>query len=423
MSGMNFLEKLLDGVAVEWKALGELGEFVRGSGLQKSDFTDSGIGCIHYGQIYTFYGDYAYQTKSFVSATLATKLRKAQKSDLIIATTSENIEDACKTLVWLGEEEVCVSGETYIFKHNQNPKYLAYYLKTPSFFDFKKRNRTGTKVIRVHGDRLATFQIPIPCPDNPEKSLAIQAEIVRILDTFTALTAELTAELTDRKKQYNYYRDRLLTFEEGEVEWKTLGDLTLPTSNIRWKETDRPYRYIDLTSVSRENNSIIETSEITDLNAPSRAQKLVEKDDVIFATTRPTQLRLCLINEEYSGEVASTGYCVLRAKADEILPKWIYYHLSSLKFFNYVEENQSGSAYPAISDSKVKEFKLPIPHPSNPVKSLAEQARIVAILDKFDTLTHSISEGLPREIALRQKQYEYYRDLLLTFPKSEEVEA
>jgi type I restriction enzyme, S subunit len=98
MSGMNFLEKLLDGVAVEWKPLGALGEFIRGSGLQKSDFIDSGIGCIHYGQIYTFYGDYAYQTKSFVSSTLATKLRKAQKGDLIIATTSENIEDVCKTL-------------------------------------------------------------------------------------------------------------------------------------------------------------------------------------------------------------------------------------------------------------------------------------------------------------------------------------
>jgi len=89
MSDRNFLEKLLDGATVEWKPLGEIGEFIRGSGLQKSDFTNSGIGCIHYGQIYTFYDDYSYQTKSFVSSTLAAKLRKAQKNDLIIATTSE----------------------------------------------------------------------------------------------------------------------------------------------------------------------------------------------------------------------------------------------------------------------------------------------------------------------------------------------
>lgn len=124
MNSVNFLDKLLDGVAVEWKPLGLLGEFVRGTGLQKSDFAENGVGCIHYGQIYTFYGDYASKTKSFVSPTLANKFRKAKKGDLIIATTSENIEDVCKTLVWLGEEEVCVSGETYILKHNQNPKYL-----------------------------------------------------------------------------------------------------------------------------------------------------------------------------------------------------------------------------------------------------------------------------------------------------------
>jgi type I restriction enzyme S subunit len=262
-------------------------------------------------------------------------------------------------------------------------------------------------------------EIPIPTPKNPKRSLEIQAEIVRILDNFTELIAELIA----RKKQYNYYRDQLLTFEEGEVEWMALGVLTLPTSNIRWKETNKSYRYIDLTSVSRENNSIIETSEINAQNAPSRAQKFVEKNDIIFATTRPTQLRLCLIDETYSGEVASTGYCVLRAKTNEVLPQWIYYHLSSLEFFNYVEENQSGSAYPAISDFKVKDFKIPIPYPKNPKKSLELQTRIVSILDKFNTLTNSITEGLPREIELRQKQYEYYRDLLLNFPKLAEVKT
>jgi len=171
MSSLKFMEKLLDGVAVEWKALGSLGELIRGSGLQKSDFKESGVGCIHYGQIYTYYGDYAYKTKSFVSVELASKLRKAKTGNLIIATTSENIEDVCKPLVWLGKHEVCVSGETYIYRHKQNPKYVAYCLKTPEFFDFKKMNQTGTKVVRVHGDKLAEYAIPIPCPDNPKKSL------------------------------------------------------------------------------------------------------------------------------------------------------------------------------------------------------------------------------------------------------------
>jgi len=117
-----------------------------------------------------------------------------------------------------------------------------------------------------------------------------------------------------------------------DIEWKTLDELTLPTNNIKWRYTDRIYRYIDLTSVSIETKTITNTSEINSDNAPSRAQKLVEKDDVIFATTRPTQQRHCLINDKYSGEIASTGYCVLRAKKDEVLPKWIWHWLSSKEF-------------------------------------------------------------------------------------------
>ena len=397
MRGMSFLEKLLDGAAVEWKALGEVTKYEQPTKylVQSTNYSDD------------FTTPVLTAGKTFILGYTdeVNGINIASKTPVIIfddfTTANKWVDFDFKAKSSAMKMITSISDSKFILK------YIYYWLNTlPSEL--------------INGDHkrqwISNFcnkKIPIPCPENPDRSLAIQAEIVRILDTFTELTAELTAELTNRKKQYNYYRDRLLTFEEGEVEWKTLGDLTLPTSNIRWKETDRPYCYIDLTSVSRENNSIIQTSEITDLNAPSRAQKLVEKDDVIFATTRPTQLRLCLINEEYSGEVASTGYCVLRAKTDEILPKWIYYHLSSSKFFNYVEENQSGSAYPAISDSKVKEFKLPIP-------PLEKQAHIVAILDKFDTLTTSIREGLPREIALRQEQYEYYRDLLLSFPKAEE---
>lgn len=262
-----------------------------------------------------------------------------------------------------------------------------------------------------HPNMASVLDMEIPIPP-----IHIQKEIVRVLDIFTELTtkliAELRAELTTRKEQYAYYRDKLLTFDDDEVEFKALGDITLKTSNIRWKDAEDTYQYIDLTSVSRETNRIIETTEISAENAPSRAQRLVIKNDVIFATTRPTQQRLCLITEEFSGGVASTGYCILRARKDEVLPKWIYYCITSSEFKKYVEENQKGSAYPAISDAKVKEFKIPVP-------SLTEQNRIVVILDKFDALTSSLAESLAFEIELRQKQYEYYHNMLLSFPKSE----
>jgi type I restriction enzyme S subunit len=153
---------------------------------------------------------------------------------------------------------------------------------------------------------------------------------------------------------------------------------------------------------------ITETIEINAENAPSRAQKIIEKNDVIFATTRPTLRRFALIGDDYAGQIASTGYCVLRSDSSQVLPKWIYYNISTLTFNDYVEKNQEGSAYPSITDTKVKAFKIPVP-------PLAEQERIVSILDKFDALTNDISVGLPAELKARRSQYEYYRGKLLTF--------
>ena len=190
----------------------------------------------------------------------------------------------------------------------------------------------------------------------------------------------------------------------------------MATSNIKWKEADRSYRYIDLTSVNRENHAIIETTTINADNAPSRAQKLIESDDVIFATTRPTLKRFTIIGDDYAGEVASTGYCVLRADRVNAMPKWVYYCISTTAFNDYVEKNQKGSAYPAISDSKVKAYKIPLP-------SIEEQNRIVAILFKFDALVNDISVGLPAELNARKKQYEYYRNQLLTFDRQTDRQA
>lgn len=160
-----------------------------------------------------------------------------------------------------------------------------------------------------------------------------------------------------------------------------------------------------------KQKKITETTEVTANNAPSRAQKLIEENDVIFATTRPTQQRFCLIDGEYSDEVASTGFCVLRAKQDEVLPKWIWHWISTSYFKEYVEENQSGSAYPAISDAKVKECYIPVPCPENPEKSLTIQSEIVRILDKFTALTAELTA----ELTMRKKQYNYYRNQLLSF--------
>ena len=195
------------------------------------------------------------------------------------------------------------------------------------------------------------------------------------------------------------------------VEWLPINEIVLPTKNIKWKDVDSIYQYIDLTSVDRKTNAIIETSLIDKENAPSRAQKIVEHNDIIFATTRPTQMRIAVITEELHEQIASTGYCILRADIKIVLPKWIYYNLSSVSFKNYLEENESGSAYPAISDTKLKEFKIPIP-------PLDVQAEIVRILDAFTAITAELTQELAKEKILREKQYQYYRDKLLSFSEA-----
>lgn len=186
-----------------------VGEFIRGSGLQKKDFTETGVGCIHYGQLYTHYKTFAFETKTFVSEEFAKKARKASTGDLIIATTSENDDDVCKAVAWLGNEDIAVSSDACFYKHKFNPKYVAYYFQTEQFQKQKRKYITGTKVRRVNANDLEKILIPNP-------SLSEQERIVKLLDQFdathTAIEEEITKEIKLRTQQYEYYREKLLSF-------------------------------------------------------------------------------------------------------------------------------------------------------------------------------------------------------------------
>jgi len=195
---------------VEYKELGQISDITRGGNFQKKDFTEYGFPCIHYGQIYTQYNLFTDKTLTYISDEVAKKQKIAKTNDIIMAVTSENVEDVCKCVVWLGKNPIAVSGHSAIIKHNQNPKYLAYYFHSSMFFAQKRKIAQGTKVIEVSPDKLKKVEIPVP-------PLEVQAEIVRILDTFTEATKELQTkleeELTARQKQYEYYRDLLLNFD------------------------------------------------------------------------------------------------------------------------------------------------------------------------------------------------------------------
>ena len=204
-----YRDSLFEALDCPRATLGSLGTFVRGNGLQKKDLQESGNPVIHYGQVFTRYGLHEDKTLSYANDEVYNKLRKAEKGNLVIATTSENDEDVCKALAWLGETPAGISGDAYIYRHEMNPKYVSYFFTTHDFQRQKLRHITGTKVRRVSGKNLETIEIPLP-------SLEEQQRIVDILDRFDALTSSLSeglpAELAARRSQYEYYRDQLLTF-------------------------------------------------------------------------------------------------------------------------------------------------------------------------------------------------------------------
>jgi type I restriction modification DNA specificity domain protein len=193
--------------------LRDIATVTRGGNFQKKDFTSEGVPCIHYGQIYTRYGISTEDTVQFVSEETARKSKQAAPGDIVMAVTSENVEDVCKCVAWMGDKNIAVSGHTAIIHHEQNPKYLSYYFHTTMFYAQKARLAHGTKVIEVTPDSLYDVLIPLP-------PIEEQNRIVEILDRFDTLCNDITegipAEIEAREKQYAYYRDKLLTFQVKE---------------------------------------------------------------------------------------------------------------------------------------------------------------------------------------------------------------
>ncbi len=393
MSELSYLEKLLNGAEVEWKSLGDVVDLQRGRRLVKSQLETS--------------GKYAVYQNSMTPLGYYHECNVAAKSSFIICAGAAGE-------IGYSEDEFWAADDVHfaITPENINGRFLFHFLLT-------QKNKISGQVRRASIPRLSKsvlekLEFPIPCPDNPKKSLAIQSEIVRILDKFTALTAELTAELTARKKQYNYYRDQLLSFDE--VEWKSLEDVASfrrgsfpqPYGNSEWYDGEDCMPFVQVADVADFGFTLHRNTkqQISKLAQPKSV--FVEAGTVIVSL-QGTIGRVALT--QYDCYVDRTLAIFTNYKVE--MNKKYFAHQLKAKF-DLEKEFARGSTLKTITKEEFSKFQIPIP-------PIGEQNRIVSLLDKFDTLTHSIKEGLPREIELRQKQYEYYRDLLFSFPKPETV--
>lgn len=363
---------------VERKPLGAIAKLYRGNGLQKKDFTDKGIGCIHYGQIYTRYDTFTSQTISFVDKKLADKLLKVHPNDLIVTATSENLEDVCKAVAWLGGSDIVTGGHSIVVRHHQNAKYLSYYFQTLDFFQRKRAYVHGTKVMEIKKDDLAKIVVPVP-------PLPVQEEIVRILDSFSSLEAELEA----RRKQYAYYRNELLTFDRERVQWLKLGEAAFINKGT----------YITKKQVIPGNIPVILGGVEP---AYWHSESNHDGEGIVISRSGANAGFASYWNEPI---FVSDGFVLDATPGIDM--RFLFHVLKKQQA--KLHSMKRGSGVPHIN-SKMLANNVAIPVPP-----LEEQQHVVSILDRFDKLTNDLSSGLPAEIEALRKQYEYYRDRLLSF--------
>ena len=276
---------------------------------------------------------------------------------------------------------------------NVNNRFLFHYLKSPFLMNFARGKLTGGTI--KHLNQSVITQLPIPIPPLP-----VQNEIVRMLDTFTELIATLEEELKLRKIQYEYYRDKLLTFDN--VPMVKLGEIAFYSRERIAAENLTENNYIGVDNLLSDKRGKIISSHLPNTGNCTK----FFSEDILIGNIRPYLKKIWFADCE--GGASGDVLTIRVADKNLIRPKFLYYCLASDNFFYHYNNSSKGGKMPRGDKNFVMDFKIPIP-------PIEEQERIVNILDKFDKLCNDLCEGIPAEIAARKKQYEYYRDLLLTF--------
>ena len=390
---MSKLEELIQELCpdgVEYKTLGEIAvDIYRGAGITRDQVTAEGTPCVRYGEIYTTYGVWFDKCVSHTDESKLLSKKYFEHGDILFAITGESVDDIAKCCVYIGHEKCLAGGDIVVLKHNQNPKYLSYALATTDARQQKSKGKVKSKV--VHSSVPAIREIKVPVPP-----IEVQCEIVRILDNFTNLTAELTAELTARKKQYDFYRDRLLERKTTKVNFCTVENICeISRGKVISKDFIKEnYGEYPVYSSQTENNGVLGWISTFDYDG-----------EYLTWTTDGANAGTVFYRK---GRFNITNVCgLLKPKNSEINIRYLYFALK-LVAKKYVVQ---GMGNPKLMSNVMGKIKIPVP-------PLDVQNRIADVLDNFEKICSDLNIGLPAEIEARQKQYEYYRDKLLTFAET-----
>ena len=393
---------------VEYKPLGEVCDFRNGFAFKSNLFTDEGCPIIRITNISENNVDMSdlkyFHMEDYPKSDLSQFAIK--KGDILVAMSGATTG---KIGTYKGNITAYLNQRTGKFepKESLNNRFLYHFLQT-QVSNMYKMAGGGAQPNLSSNDLKSKIVIPVP-------PLPVQEEIVRILDSFTELQAELQAELQKRLQQYNYYRDNLLSFEgRTDVEWKKLGDVATVTKlagfefseYMRYSETGSIIALIGL-NVKNGSLDLSDVKYIDKSNFSKLSRSKLYINDMLY-TYVGTVGQVALVDENDKYYLAP-NVALIRLSDSNILPKFLtYFFLTDGFKRSQVDVLAASSSMKNITMEKIRLFKVPfIP--------VSEQQKIVDILDRFDKLTTDITAGLPAEIEARRKQYEYYRDQLLTF--------
>ena len=411
---MSNIKKLLEGVEVEWKTLGEITNILRGNRLTRNLLSANDKYPVFHGGLDPL--GYYYNAN-----------RPADTVMIINVGASAGTVGYSSVDFWSSDGTYCIEQMAKL-----NNKFLYYFLLGEQYYLKSRVWVAGIPTLDAFV--IEKLQIPIPYPNNLKKSLEIQQEIVRILDSFSMLTAELQAELQARKSQYEYYRNQLLAYPMEESDQSSLRSNRSATSIQNSDNSIQPLSTLNPPT----GNSVlqprgkVEWKVLEEVVEIKRGKRLIKNQ--LEKTGKYAVYQNCMIPLGYyhkNNVIADTTFIISAGSAGEIgysdVDFWaaddVYYFvtkndLKSRFLYHFLITQQQKiysqvrrSSVPRLSKTAFEKLLIPIP-------SLEEQEHIVSILDKFDALTTSLTEGLPKEIELRQKQYEYYRNMLLSFPKN-----
>ena len=382
---------------VEYKTLGEIAvDIYRGAGITRDQVTAEGTPCVRYGEIYTTYGVWFDKCVSHTDESKLLSKKYFEHGDILFAITGESVDDIAKCCAYIGHEKCLAGGDIVVLKHNQNPKYLSYALATTDARQQKSKGKVKSKVVHSSVPAIREIKVPIP-------PIEIQREIVRILDDYTEniveLQNQLTAEITARQKQYEFYRDKLLTF----------GVLRGGTIDFRWR------MLCEIADISTGNSNTNEAVEDGKYPFFVRSQEPLRKNDFEYdeaaIITAGDGVGVGKVYHYIEGKYAlhQRAYRI-HINTPEVVPKY-YFHYMKAKFLPYIQKTMFQSSVASIRRPMLNAFPVPVP-------PLDVQNRIVNVLDNFEKICADLNIGLPAEIEARQKQYEYYRDKLLTFAET-----